>query len=238
MCHPRRALLVSVIIALIALSACSPASLPPPTDMPLTATDVPIPSPTATLEPSSTSSPTPVPTSLPTPTAPADWFTPGHALEEKDYFYYDRLLLNTDDNTQIALVTGGGGVSMTPCETCDLVALRYVYATYTPKNTEVTFAVILYRHTSLPAAQAALQQHINESLSLGNIPGEIPADLQLPPETVALSQGNAVAIMTLYGAFEIQLLQAQQNDLPLDESIEFFAELAELQIAKLKDAGY
>lgn len=33
-------------------------------------------------------------------------------------------------------------------------------------------------------------------------------------------------------------MQDQPNDLSLDEAIEFFCQLAELQIAKLQTAGY
>lgn len=44
--------------------------------------------------------------------------------------------------------------------------------------------------------------------------------------------------MTIYGAFEIHLMQDQLLDLELEKSIEFFAGLAELQIAKLQKAGY
>lgn len=109
-----------------------------------------------------------------TPTAPAQWFTPGYALEETDYMYYAGLLPEAEDTNPPVLVTAASGMLMIPCETCDLAAGTYLYATHTTRNIEVNLYMILFRLPTIPALQAKLQAEFTGLLDSGRVQKEIP----------------------------------------------------------------
>lgn len=242
--HSPGRLFVFVGWILLTMAACRPVGPVP------AATDPDFVSPSATFAPPSspgltstpTASPTPLPTAPPTPTADPGWFDANHFFSESDYYYYHNLLLNVGDSSPLVEVTqaSGWGQGIKSCPTCDAVAIRYAAATCPPTDTEVEFIVALYRHRSVEAAQAALQEFQAKNIARGASLVEIPAGAQLPPGAVILQNRDSgmVAVVTPYGSFETWVLQQAPANLTEDRLVAVFASLAEMQIQKLRQAGY
>lgn len=232
------ALFFSLLSFLVSCSS-PPAPTPENTQPPPTPTNQALsPTPKVTA-PSSTPTPTPHNGTLnATPTVLAEWTTPGAVLNESDYMYYDRLLLTKDETTSNGLITGASGLSISNCETCDIMVSRYVYADHLPSDTGITFVLLIKRHLTEEAAISALENKAASTLDKGADLVPVSANLELPDDLRAFAASGTVFVIAHYGSFEIYLAQDVDAGLGADMTANLFCELLQLQISKLRTAGY
>lgn len=183
------------------------------------------------------STPTPEPSKAPTPTVPPGWFD-GMGIEESDYMYYSNLLLTTDDQLNRASITQDYGVSMVECATCDMVAGKFISVTLSAQNEEFTVSDFLFRFLSAGALNDAMAEISRQLTGNGLPPSEIPDGADLPAESMLFQSPLGSGLVIPFELFEIRILQEQPNSLSPDENTALLIEMAEIQLAKLKAAGY
>ncbi len=181
--------------------------------------------------------PTPEPTKAPTPTIPPGWFE-GMGIDESDYMYYNDLLITADDPLTSASVTQDYGVSMVLCDTCDLVAGKFLSILFTGQVEEFMISNFLFRFLSAEALNDAMTEISTQFTENGFPPAELPSGTDLPAESMLFQSPLVSGLVIPFELFEIRILQEQPNSLSPEENSALLIEMAEIQLAKLKAAGY
>lgn len=233
-----------IFLALI-LSACG-GNTPPAATQPA-ATDAPlviVPTETqAVVPPTDTPVPTPDNKMAATPTIPAVIMTPGKAIEEADYIYYEQLMLITGDNRSPIRIDRSYGVNIAleTCGTCEMGITTFLDTTQVEKNISITVQLAVFRFASPELVQARIPEENARAEGFGGVQQAVPQGYSLPAETFIFTidqGGTGVMILSYYEGFEISIAQGTLADMSDDELIAFFCQLMEMQIAKLVAAGY